>query len=62
VFADEQGRPFRRRVDPPEGLFEALATAGLQAPRPRDGDAELRRAEAMGPGVPATVWLRTEVP
>jgi hypothetical protein len=49
-------------VDPPEGLFEALATAGLQAPRPRDGDAELRRAEAMGPGVPATVWLRTEVP
>jgi hypothetical protein len=62
VFADEDGRPFRRRVDPPESLFARLAREGLRVPRPRDGDAELRRAEAMGPGVPRTIQLTTEVP
>jgi hypothetical protein len=58
VFADDEGRPYRRRVDPPEALFARLARAGLPVPRQPDGDAELRRAEAMGPGVPRTVWLR----
>jgi hypothetical protein len=48
-YADDAGRPYRRRVDPPEGLFEALAGQGLVIPRPPDGDAELRRAEAIPP-------------
>jgi len=50
LFIDEQGRPLRRRVDPPESLFAALAREGLAVPRPRDGDADLRRAEAIAPG------------
>jgi hypothetical protein len=50
VFVDDAGRPYRRRVDPPESLFRALAAAGLAIPRPGDGDAELRRAEAIPPG------------
>jgi hypothetical protein len=60
VFADPEGRPFRRRVDPPESLFARLAREGVTVPRPRDGDLELRRAEAMGPGVPRTVVRRAE--
>jgi hypothetical protein len=60
AFADPEGRPYRRRVDPPESVFAALAREGLVVPRPRDGDLELRRAEAMGPGVPRTVWLAKE--
>jgi hypothetical protein len=52
VFVDDEGRPYRRRVDPPESLFQALADAGLAIPRPAgDGDAELRRVEALAPGV-----------
>jgi hypothetical protein len=62
VFVDEQGRPFRRRVDPPESLFARLEKEGLRIPRRPDGDAELRRAEAMGPGVPRTVTLRAASP
>jgi hypothetical protein len=62
VFADHEDRPYRRRVDPPEALFTRLAREGLTVPRPAGDDAELRRAEAMGPGVPQTVWSRTEVP
>jgi hypothetical protein len=46
VFADSEGRPFLRRVDPPEGLFRALAAHGLAIPRPHGAtDDELRRAE-----------------
>jgi hypothetical protein len=60
VFADPEGRPYRRRVDPPESVFARLARDGLAVPRPPDGDAELRRAEAMGPGVPRTMWFRRE--
>jgi len=51
VYVDGEGRPFRRRVDPPERLFEALGAAGLEIPREgREGDAHLRRAEAIPPG------------
>lgn len=49
-FVDDQGRALRRRVDPPESLFIALAREGLAIPRPRDADADLRRAEAIAPG------------
>jgi len=54
-FVDGAGRPFRRRVDPPEGLFVALAQAGLRIPRVgSEGDDQLDRAVAMGPfAVPA---------
>lgn len=48
VFVDEAGRPYRRRVDPPESLWAALRRAGLDVPRPAgDLDADLRRAEAL---------------
>jgi hypothetical protein len=51
VYVDGEGEPFRRRVDPPEGLFRALAREGLKVPRPaREGDAELLRAEAIPAG------------
>ena len=60
VFADPDGRPYRRRVDPPESVFVRLARDGLAVPRPPDGDAELRRAETMGAGVPRTVWFRPD--
>jgi hypothetical protein len=47
-YADDAGRPYRRRVDPPEGLFTALARQGLVIPREgREGDRELIRAEAV---------------
>lgn len=49
-FVDDAGRPLRRRVDPPESLFAALAREGLVIRRPKDGDADLRRAEALPPG------------
>jgi N-acetyl-anhydromuramyl-L-alanine amidase AmpD len=49
VYVDAQGRPYRRRVDPPEALFEALAAEGLAIPRAgREDDRELLRAEALG--------------
>ena len=50
VYVDGAGRPYRRRVDPPEGLFEALRRAGLAVKRPPDGDAELLRTEALPAG------------
>jgi hypothetical protein len=50
VYVDAAGRPFRRRVDPPEGLFEALRREGLVVPRPPDGDAELLRTEGIPEG------------
>lgn len=62
VFVDGEGRPFRRRVDPPESLFARLARKGLRIPRRPDGDAELRRAEAMSPGVPRAMTLRAAHP
>jgi N-acetyl-anhydromuramyl-L-alanine amidase AmpD len=56
AYVDGSGRPFRRRVDPPESLFEALAREGLRVPREgREGDVELARAEAIPRGeVPRT--------
>jgi hypothetical protein len=50
VYVDAEGRPFRRRVDPPEGLFEALHREGLDVPRGPGGDAELIRTEAIPEG------------
>lgn len=55
VYVDGKGRPLRRRVDPPEGLFAALAREGLLIPRSAsEGDADLLRAEALPPGAPGT--------
>src|SRR5205814_10343541 len=34
VYVDAAGRPYRRRVDPPESLFARLAARGLRIPRP----------------------------
>lgn len=51
VFVDDAGRPYRRRVDPPESLFAALGAAGIEVPRPKDGNAELLRVEAIPSGV-----------
>jgi hypothetical protein len=51
VFVDEAGRPFRRRVDPPEALFARLRLEALDIPRRPDGEAELLRAEAIPAGV-----------
>jgi hypothetical protein len=46
VFVDAEGEPYRRRVDPPEILFEGLAHEGLAIPRPAgDNDRNLSRAE-----------------
>jgi hypothetical protein len=51
AFVDAQGRPFRRRVDPPESLFAALAAHGIVVPRAgSEGDAELARASAIPAG------------
>ena len=48
AYVDDAGRPFRRRVNPPEGLFLALAGQGLKIPREgSEGDAQLHRAEAI---------------
>ena len=49
-FVDAEGRALRRRVDPPESLFTDLAGEGLVIPRPKGGDADLRRAEAIPSG------------
>ena len=44
AYADPEGRPYRRRVDPPEALFQALAREGLtgaarvERRRPRAGE------------------------
>ena len=46
-FADADGQPFHRRVDPPEGVFTVLQAEGLTIPRPAGTDASLRRAESM---------------
>lgn len=47
-YADEAGQAYRRRVDPPEGLFAALVGQGLVVPRAgREHDQELLRAEAI---------------
>lgn len=52
-YVDGEGRPLRRRVDPPESLFAALARAGVVIPRRGgEGDAHLIQAEALPPGVP----------
>ena len=46
VFVDAEGEPYKRRVDPPETLFEGLAHEGLTIPRPSgDNDRHLSRAE-----------------
>lgn len=57
VFTDAEGRTYRRRVDPPEAIFAALARKGLViSRRAREDDHELRRAEALG-GLRARVAL-----
>ena len=57
VFTDAEGRTYRRRVDPPEAIFAALAGEGLViSRRAREDDRELRRAEALG-ALPAPVRL-----
>jgi hypothetical protein len=55
AFVDAEGRAYRRRVDPPEGLFAALARARLVIPRAgREDDRELLRAErTLGKRQPA---------
>jgi N-acetyl-anhydromuramyl-L-alanine amidase AmpD len=58
VFVDENGRPYRRRVDPPEALFERLRQEGLEIPRPADGDTELLRAERIPASVRPAVRQR----
>jgi hypothetical protein len=59
AYVDDAGRPFRRRVDPPEGLFLALGREGLKIPRETsEGDAELRRSES----IPGNLVPRTEKP
>lgn len=58
VFVDGEGRPYRRRVDPPEALFRALEAEGLRVPRPPSGDAELLRVEALPPFGRPTVARR----
>jgi len=46
VFVDAEGEPYKRRVDPPESLFEGLAREGFTAARPSgDNDRDLSRAE-----------------
>jgi hypothetical protein len=47
-YVDESGLAYRRRVDPPEGLFVALTGFGLVIPRAAGKDDELRRAERLG--------------
>jgi hypothetical protein len=54
-FVDAEGHALRRRVDPPESLFAALAREGIAVPRPADSDADLRRAETLAPGVTPAV-------
>ena len=52
-YVDADGAAYRRRVDPPESLFAALAERGVVIPRPAGGlgaDRELLRAQAMPPG------------
>ena len=58
VFVDEAGRPFRRRVDPPESLFARLKQEGVDVPRPADGDTELLRAERIPAGARPAVRER----
>jgi hypothetical protein len=54
-FVDAGGDAYRRRVDPPEGLFAALARHGVVVPRANgEGDGHLLRAErTLGDRVPA---------
>ena len=47
-YVDDADRPYRRRVDPPEALFTALARFGLVIPRSgTEGDRELLRGQAI---------------
>jgi N-acetylmuramoyl-L-alanine amidase-like protein len=62
VFVDEDGRAYRRRVDPPEALFTALARYGLVVPRLAGGDDELARAERLVPGLRPAVILAAPRP
>jgi N-acetylmuramoyl-L-alanine amidase len=50
VFVDGEGRPYRRRVDPPELLFAGLARHGVLVPRRAGADEELMRAERLPAG------------
>jgi hypothetical protein len=47
-YVDDGGRPYRRRVDPPEGLFAVLAGFGIDIPRAgSEGDREIERGERI---------------
>jgi hypothetical protein len=47
-YVDDEGRPYRRRVDPPEGLFAALAGLGMDIPRAgSEGDRQIDRGERI---------------
>jgi hypothetical protein len=50
VFIDDDGRAYRRRVDPPELLFTDLRRLGLDVRRPAGADDELVRSERLPPG------------
>jgi len=50
VFVDQDGRAYRRRVDPPESLFADLRRYGLAIPRPAGADDELDRSQRVPPG------------
>jgi hypothetical protein len=50
VFVDDEGRAYRRRVDPPELLFAGLARYGVAVPRAAGADDELMRAERVPAG------------
>jgi hypothetical protein len=58
VFVDIEGRPYRRRVDPPEALFARLKREGVDIPRPPEADAELARAESLAPGFQPVISRR----
>ncbi len=47
-YVDDAGRPYRRRVDPPEGLFAVLAGLGIDIPRAgSEGDRQIDRGERI---------------
>lgn len=49
-YVDDGDRPYRRRVDPPEGLFAVLAGLGIDIPRAgSEGDRQIDRAERIPP-------------
>lgn len=51
MFVDPNGLPYKRRVDPPESIFQQLAAVGLTIQRPAGNlDFDLLRSEAIPAG------------